>query len=135
MVAVAAAPGEPVAPHTLVSGMLLALCVRVHVLYAHVVTSAAEAHCVHTGRGVDVDVIGKPNSVLGEIIKAFVALKPRRQFDDKLRLALLGCARQKLGSAIAPKELGFTARRRLSASGLLPRTRHRGPGAVPRGGV
>jgi acetyl-CoA synthetase len=52
-------------------------------------------------------VIGKPDPVAGEIVKAFVALKPGHAADDALRLALLGFSRQRLGAAVAPKEIAF----------------------------
>jgi acetyl-CoA synthetase len=52
-------------------------------------------------------VIGKPDPVAGELVKAFVALKPGRQPDESLRLELLGFARQRLGAVVAPKEIAF----------------------------
>jgi acetyl-CoA synthetase len=52
-------------------------------------------------------VIGKPNPMIGELVKAFVALKPGYQPSEALKLELIGFARQKLGAAIAPKELEF----------------------------
>ena len=60
-------------------------------------------------------VIGKPDPVLGEMIKAFVALKKDYTPTEALRLELLGHARKRLGAAIAPKEIAFAA--------SLPRTR------------
>jgi acetyl-CoA synthetase len=53
-------------------------------------------------------VIGKPHSLLGELVKAFVALKPGLTGDDDLRLALIGFSRRLLGPAIAPREIEFT---------------------------
>ena len=50
-------------------------------------------------------VIGKPDPVVGELVKAFVALKPGRAADEELRLDLLGFARKRLGPAVAPKEI------------------------------
>jgi acetyl-CoA synthetase len=52
-------------------------------------------------------VIGKPDPVIGEIVKAFVMLKPGFQGGDNLRLELIGFARERLGSAVAPKEIEF----------------------------
>jgi acetyl-CoA synthetase len=52
-------------------------------------------------------VIGKPDPVAGEVVKAFVALKPAFAPDDRLRLELLGFARKRLGAAVAPKEIAF----------------------------
>ncbi|HUL49389.1 MAG TPA: acetate--CoA ligase [Gemmatimonadales bacterium] len=52
-------------------------------------------------------VIGKPDPVAGEVIKAFVALKPGCEASDALQRELLGFARSRLGAAIAPKEIAF----------------------------
>jgi acetyl-CoA synthetase len=52
-------------------------------------------------------VIGKPDPLIGQIVKAFVALKPGFAPSDALRLELIGFARKKLGSAVAPKEIEF----------------------------
>jgi acetyl-CoA synthetase len=60
-------------------------------------------------------VIGKPDPVAGEIVKAFLALKPGYAAGPALERELLAFVRRKLGTAVAPKELSF-----LSA---LPKTR------------
>jgi acetyl-CoA synthetase len=52
-------------------------------------------------------VIGKPDPVALEIVKAFVALKPGYQASDALMRELLGFARVRLGAAVAPKEIAF----------------------------
>ena len=52
-------------------------------------------------------VIGKPDPVALEIVKAFVALKPGYEPTDALRQELLGFARVRLGAAVAPKEIEF----------------------------
>ena len=52
-------------------------------------------------------VIGKPDEMALEIVKAFVALKPGYEPTDALRLELIGFARSRLGAAVAPKELDF----------------------------
>jgi acetyl-CoA synthetase len=52
-------------------------------------------------------VIGKPDPVIGSIVKAFVTLKPGVAASDTLRLELMGFARERLGSAVAPKEIEF----------------------------
>jgi acetyl-CoA synthetase len=52
-------------------------------------------------------VIGKPDPLVGEIVKAFVTLKPDTAASDALRLDLIGFARARLGSAVAPKEIEF----------------------------
>jgi acetyl-CoA synthetase len=60
-------------------------------------------------------VIGKPDPVIGEVVKAFVSLKPGFNPDEDTRRELLGFARKRLGSAVAPKEIEFAE--------VLPRTR------------
>jgi len=60
-------------------------------------------------------VIGKPDPVVGEVVKAFVMLKQGYAPGEELRLAILGHARKRLGAAVAPKEIAFAA--------TLPRTR------------
>jgi acetyl-CoA synthetase len=50
-------------------------------------------------------VIGKPDPVAGEVVKAFVALKRGFEPGEELRLDLLGFARVRLGGAVAPKEV------------------------------
>jgi len=55
----------------------------------------------------EVGVIGKPDPLIGEMVKAFIALKPGKVPSDELRLELIGFARKKLGSAVAPKEISF----------------------------
>ncbi len=64
---------------------------------------------------VEAAVIGKPDPVAGQIVKAFVSLREGYAPTDELRLDLLGFARKRLGAAVAPKEVAF-----LDA---LPRTR------------
>ena len=53
-------------------------------------------------------MIGKPHLLHGELVKAFVALKPGFAPNDTLRLELIGFTRSLLGSAIAPREIEFT---------------------------
>ena len=60
-------------------------------------------------------VIGKPDPVVGEVVKAFVSLKKDFLPSEKLKMELLGHARKRLGAAVAPKEIEFAA--------TLPRTR------------
>jgi acetyl-CoA synthetase len=60
-------------------------------------------------------VIGKPDPMLGEMVKAFVMLKAGYQESEALRGQILGHARRRLGAAVAPKEIAFAA--------TLPRTR------------
>ncbi len=66
-------------------------------------------------------VIGKPDTVLGEMIKAFVALKKDHAPTDSLRMELLGHARKRLGAAIAPKEIDFVDSLPKTRSGKIMR--------------
>jgi acetyl-CoA synthetase len=50
-------------------------------------------------------VIGKPDPVAGEVVKAFVTLKPGQVWSEALRRDLLAFARRQLGAAVAPKEI------------------------------
>jgi acetyl-CoA synthetase len=52
-------------------------------------------------------VIGKPDPVALEIVKAFIALKPGYEPSEALQRELQGFARVRLGAAIAPKEIEF----------------------------
>jgi acetyl-CoA synthetase len=52
-------------------------------------------------------VIGKPDPLIGELVKAFVVVKPGRLADEPLRADVLGFARKRLGPAVAPKEIAF----------------------------
>ena len=60
-------------------------------------------------------VIGKPDPVIGELVKAFIVLKSGILPDDQVKLDIIGFARKKLGPAVAPKELVFVQ--------SLPKTR------------
>jgi acetyl-CoA synthetase len=52
-------------------------------------------------------VIGKPDPVAMEVVKAFVALKDGYEPTDKLRRELIRFSRERLGSGIAPREIEF----------------------------
>jgi acetyl-CoA synthetase len=52
-------------------------------------------------------VIGVPDAVVGERVKAFVALRRGFDPDEGLRKELVGFARKRLGAAVAPKEVAF----------------------------
>lgn len=56
---------------------------------------------------VDAGVIGKPDPVAGEVVKAFVALRAGCEASEELRSELLGFARTRLGAAVAPREIDF----------------------------
>jgi acetyl-CoA synthetase len=52
-------------------------------------------------------VIGKPDPVAMEIVKAFVALKDGYEPNDQLHRELIRFAREKLGAGVAPREIEF----------------------------
>jgi acetyl-CoA synthetase len=60
-------------------------------------------------------VIGKPDALVGQVVKAFIVLKQSHKPSDELQLELLGFGRKRLGPAVAPKEIAFVA--------SLPKTR------------
>ncbi|MGB9225579.1 acetate--CoA ligase [Mycobacterium sp.] len=66
-------------------------------------------------------VIGKPDPMLGEMIKAFVTVKNGVVADEDLRLELIGHARKRLGAAVAPKELEFVDTLPHTSSGKIMR--------------
>jgi acetyl-CoA synthetase len=56
---------------------------------------------------VEAGVVGIPDELVGERVKAFVVLQPGHAAGDALRRELLGFARVRLGAAVAPKEIEF----------------------------
>jgi acetyl-CoA synthetase len=50
-------------------------------------------------------VIGIPDPVAGEVVKAFVALRAGYEATDALVLELVGFARKRLGAAVAPRQI------------------------------
>lgn len=60
-------------------------------------------------------VIGKPDPVIGELVKAFIVLKQGTKESDLIKLDIVGHARSKLGPAVAPREISFIS--------SLPKTR------------
>lgn len=88
-----------------------------HMVGPFEVESALMEHPVVAEAGV----IGKPNPMIGELVKAFVSLKPGQQPSEALKLELIGFARQKLGAAIAPKEIAFQDNLPKTRSGKIMR--------------
>ncbi len=82
-----------------------------HLIGPFEVESALMEHTAVAEAGV----IGKPDPVVGEVVKAFVSLKRGFEESEALRMELLGHARKRLGAAVAPKEIAFMPQ--------LPRTR------------
>jgi acetyl-CoA synthetase len=53
-------------------------------------------------------VVGIPDKHLGQRVKAYVSLQPGSVADESLRGRILAFARQRLGPALAPREIAFT---------------------------
>jgi acetyl-CoA synthetase len=66
-------------------------------------------------------VIGIPDPTVGEVVKAFVALKPGHEPNEDLRKELLGHARKRLGPAVSPKQIDFRANLPKTRSGKIMR--------------
>ncbi|WP_131794932.1 acetate--CoA ligase [Fluoribacter gormanii] len=66
-------------------------------------------------------VIGKPDPVAMELVKAFISLKPKFPESEELKLEIMGFARKRLGAAIAPKEIEFILNIPKTRSGKLMR--------------
>ncbi len=69
----------------------------------------------------EVGVIGIPEATAGEVVKAYVALKDGVEPSEALRKELLGHARQRLGSAVAPKDIAFRQNLPKTRSGKIMR--------------
>ncbi|MEX2256275.1 MAG: acetate--CoA ligase, partial [Acidimicrobiia bacterium] len=52
-------------------------------------------------------VIGIPDPIAGEVVKAFVVVAPGVSSSDELRRELIGFGRAHLGAAVAPREIDF----------------------------
>ena len=66
-------------------------------------------------------VIGIPEPTAGEMVKAYVALKNGIAPSEALRKELLGHARQRLGPAVAPKDIAFRQNLPKTRSGKIMR--------------
>jgi acetyl-CoA synthetase len=66
-------------------------------------------------------VIGKPDPMVGEVVKAFVSLKKGYEPSEALKMELLGHARKRLGAAVAPKEIEFQSGLPKTRSGKIMR--------------
>ncbi|HET9076085.1 MAG TPA: acetate--CoA ligase [Acidimicrobiales bacterium] len=52
-------------------------------------------------------VVGAPDPIAGQVVKAFVALVPGYAPSEELRLDLVGFARRRLGATVAPRQIVF----------------------------
>ena len=66
-------------------------------------------------------VIGIPEPTAGEVVKAYVALKDGFEASEALRKELLGHTRQRLGPAVAPKDIAFRKNLPKTRSGKIMR--------------
>ena len=66
-------------------------------------------------------VIGKPDPVAMEVVKAFVSLKAGFEPSEELRRELLAFARTRLGAVVAPKEIAFHPNLPKTRSGKIMR--------------
>lgn len=66
-------------------------------------------------------VIGIPDPVAGELVKAFVVLKKGFEADEELQLSIVAHARKKLGVAVAPREVKIIADLPKTRSGKIMR--------------
>ena len=65
--------------------------------------------------------IGKPDPLIGEIVKVYVTLKDGFAADEALRADVLGFARRRLGPALAPREIVFCRSLPKTGSGKIVR--------------
>lgn len=70
---------------------------------------------------VEAGVIGKPDEMIGQVVKAFVSIKDEFTADDSLKRDIMGFARKRLGVAIAPKEIAFLQNLPKTRSGKIMR--------------
>jgi acetyl-CoA synthetase len=70
---------------------------------------------------VEAGVIGVPDPVAGEVVKAFVSIGPGYEPTDELRLELIGFARRRLGAAVAPRQIDFDQNLPTTKSGKIMR--------------
>ncbi|WP_217991545.1 acetate--CoA ligase [Blastococcus aggregatus] len=66
-------------------------------------------------------VIGVPDAVAGQVVKAFVLLRPGHVPSEELRLSILALARKRLGAAVAPREIAFAESLPKTKSGKILR--------------
>ncbi|MGZ9100418.1 MAG: AMP-binding protein, partial [Brevundimonas sp.] len=66
-------------------------------------------------------VIGLPDPIAGETVKAYVALRAGFEAGEPLRRDILGHARKRLGPAVAPRDIAFRQNLPKTRSGKLMR--------------
>jgi len=88
-----------------------------HLIGPFEVESALLEHAAVTGAAV----IGKPDPLAGEIVKAFVTLAAGVDASDDTRRSILAHARTRLGAVVAPKEIAFVPAIPTTRSGKIMR--------------
>jgi acetyl-CoA synthetase len=66
-------------------------------------------------------IIGKPDPIIGELVKAFIVIESGYEANEKTELDIKGFSRKKLGPAVAPKEISFIDRLPKTKSGKILR--------------
>lgn len=66
-------------------------------------------------------VIGKPDPLVGELVKAFIVLKTGYHASEETLLDIMAFARKKMGPAVAPKEIVFVENLPKTRSGKILR--------------
>jgi acetyl-CoA synthetase len=79
-----------------------------------------ESALMEHGAVAEAGVIGKPDELAGELVKAFVTVKPGVVADDALRRDLLAFGRRRLGG-LAPREIEFDQHLPHTSSGKVMR--------------
>ncbi len=88
-----------------------------HLIGPFEVESALIEHAAVAEAGV----IGMPDPISMEVVKAFVALNPGYEPTDALRRELMAHARKRLGPAVAPREIAFQDNLPKTRSGKIMR--------------
>lgn len=88
-----------------------------HLIGPFEVESALMEHSAVAEAGV----IGRPDPVAGNVVKAFVSLRPGVEPSEDLERELLGFGRRKLGPAVAPREIAFDQNLPKTRSGKVMR--------------
>ena len=70
---------------------------------------------------IEAGVIGRPDSVAGEIVKAFVVLQSGYEPGEQIQRDILAFARKRLGAVVAPKEIAFVDNLPKTRSGKVMR--------------
>ncbi|MBI3742810.1 MAG: AMP-binding protein, partial [Chloroflexi bacterium] len=88
-----------------------------HLVWPFEVESALVEHPAVAEAGV----IGKPDPIAMEVVKAFVSLREGYEPTDQLRSEIMGFVRKKLSAGVAPREIEFVASLPKTRSGKIMR--------------